>query len=392
MSVRVNKVITINNKTIDLVSLISNPENYLGDLKSQFSESTFKQKSHETHECYLKRLFALLFYRHNRANSFNQDESFDDLCFNVVKRSEKTADITFKSSGHSFKMKTEVLKDLVNAAKAKTNSKLHLTGKCIGVELEFIGKYSEVNSFADKMRKLVGSSNFIVKSCYCHNNGYSWILGEDGSIRSRKVGMQGFEITSPILRLNSIKDMRTLEKVCDLIKTTFGAYTNNSCGTHIHMSFPVDKDDTTECSRSLKECELLCHFVKSYKASEESLFDKLVPDNRKGNTNQYCRTSSIAHIDSRYRKLNVTNYDSRSDRLHLEFRQLNGTLDFNKIILWAKIQTLFVDSALKSWDDHKRNNKPLAVNRLDLNKIVVSDIFKNSTEVESLMQMASMIS
>ena len=88
----------------------------------------------------------------------------------------------------------------------------------------------------------------------------------------------------------------------------------------------------------------------------------------------------------------MTNYIPNTEYLHLEFRQLDGTLDSDKIILWAKLQTLFVDSALKSWNTAKAKHEEPVIESIKLEDVIVSDVFKNSNEsVEKLMKLAKMI-
>ena len=95
-------------------------------------------------------------------------------------------------------------------------------------------------------------------------------------------------------------------------------------------------------------------------------------------------------MNSRYRKLNVTTFMPNTDRLHLEFRQLNGTLDADNIILWSKLQALFVDSAMKTWNDSKKVNKKPNIAKLKLENIIVSNVFEFDGS-ERLMKMADMI-
>lgn len=407
MAVRVNKSVIVNGTIIELEDLIDHPWAFTDLLRTQFNESTYLKKDNESYENYLKRLFALLYYRQNRPErparqrSNNQQESSksDDLCFDIVRQSPKTSRIAFKESGHVYRLNNEILTSLLEAAKNKSNKrKFHLNDKLIGIELEFIGEDSKVRTFIEKMRRLVGADKFEAPMRYCHNNGNKWILGEDGSVYPRRndkfyrEGLQGYELTSPILKLSSKKDMKTLADVCSLIKDVMGGYTNKNCGTHIHMSFPVDKSYMTPVRISVSECEFLCHFVRAYRSSEESLFDRLVPLSRRANKGKYCKTASVRYMHQRYRKINVTNYIPNTEYLHLEFRQLDGTLDSDKIILWAKLQTLFVDSALKSWNTAKAKHEEPVIESIKLEDIIVSDVFKNSNEsVEKLMKLAKMI-
>lgn len=406
MSVRVNKSITVDGIVIELTDLIDHPWAFMDILRTQFSESTFEMKSSETYENYLKRLFALLYYRQNRNrnrpvrqqtdNRQKLDES-DDLCFDVIRRNPKLSRIVFKKSGHAYRLNNEYLDSLIEAAKNKSNQKIKTSDKLIGVELEFLGDYNKLNDFTSKMRELVGDDKFEAPMRYLRNKGDKWILGVDGSVNPRKNDKEyttrhhGFELTSPILKLSSKKDMSTLAKVCSLIKDVFGGYTNRTCGTHIHMSFPVDKNYMTDIRFSLSECDFLCHFVRSYRKSESSLFDRLVTSGRRDNKNRYCKTASVSYMHQRYRKINVTKYVPKSDHLHLEFRQLNGTLDSDTIISWSRLQAFFVDSALKSWSTAKSDEVEPIISQIKLEDVIVNDVFKDSDSAEHLMKMAKII-
>lgn len=404
MSVRVNKTITVNNTEIELTDLIDHPWAFMDLLRTQFSTSTFEKKDSETYENYLKRLFALLFYRQNkvrqprRISTTHQERKPGELAFEVVKHNQKTSRILFKESGHTYRINNVILDSLVESAKAKMNRKLNLKDKRIGVELEFLGDSSQIMDFEAKLRKLVGRDRLIAPMRYYDNDGSKWVLGTDGSLHSRRDDgdnyneyVTGYELTSPILNLSSAKDLKELAKVCELIKTVMHGYTNRTCGTHVHMSFPVDRRDMVYTYNTLRECEFLCHFVRSYRNSEASLFDRLVPLSRRENRGRYCKTASVSYMDKRFRKLNVTNYRAGSDYLHLEFRQLAGTLDSNTIILWAKLQSLFVDSAMDKWKESKKSSTQPELDKLKLEDIIVSDIFKNDESVEGLMKMAKMI-
>ena len=403
MSVRVNKTIYINGIAIDLVDFIDRPYEFMDLLRTQFNEFTFKKKSSETHENYLKRLFALLFYRQNRtvrprptqplATKTTDDV---DLSFNIIRRSGCSSRVVFKRSGNQYRLKNEDLELLINAAKTKLANKLNAKDKIIGVELEFIGQSSKIGGFCDKMKRLVGESLFSKTMRYGRNDGSQWMLGYDGTVRPRMndkkylPDMCGYELTSPLLKLNSDCDMELLRDVCELVKSVFGGYTNRTCGTHVHMSFQVDKEDMKPVRCFLKENEFLCHFVNSYRKSEASLFDKLVPLARRENRGRFCKTANPDYMGSRYRKINMTNFTPWANHLHLEFRQLDGTLDAERIVLWARLQALFVENVMRTWDASKKNSESPEVAKITLEEVIVSDVFEIDSS-EYLMKMAGMI-
>lgn len=390
MTVRVNKTIILNNETVNLTDVISNPSKYIASLQSEFNQSTIKQKSFENYEDYLKRLFTLLLKRQIRANS--KCLSGLNSHFRILSKGSEDSIIVFKSSNNRYKIKTSNLQSIIDSTKDILGRRLDLTNKYIGVELEFIGNASKLPEFIDSMYRLVGKNNFKYTDFYNHNDGDMWVLGTDMSVKWKRTDNKikrsqasSFELTSPILSLSSKDDIEMLKSVCDLIKSKLDGYTNQTCGTHIHMSFPVDKALLDDYYAS--NVEFLRYFAKAYKVSEESLFDKLVPDGRRANHNKYCKSVTLKGIESRYRKLNFRNFTCNSDNLHLEFRQLDGTLNANKILAWTKLQSLFVDNTIESWDMTQDDPQ-----KITLESLLISDTFDNSKDVETLMLMSDFIS
>ena len=266
--------------------------------------------------------------------------------------------------------------------KFKVSRKLLNSDVSFGVELEFIGKRDQINAFADAMNKAVGADKFVICGCYHKNTGKTWELGHDGSVQPRGsqcgCGMNGYELTSPIFNLSSKKDLHELETVCNLVKTHFSGVTNRTCGTHIHMSFPVEKASDA----------LIEHFVRSYSKSEASLFDKLVPTERRENKARYARAASVNNMQDRYCKINVTKVKRNSDNMHLEFRQLDGTLEYDKIISWVKLQKLFCEMTLDSFHREMADaDKPI---QIELDDVIVTHQL-GIESIEPLMKMSRLV-
>jgi hypothetical protein len=68
--------------------------------------------------------------------------------------------------------------------------------------------------------------------------------------------------------------------------------------------------------------------------------------------------------------------------LHLEFRQLDGTLDYNKIVAWIKIQRLFVQIANATYKNYK---KTCEIKEFTIEEAINDKCF-NSDDVESLLK------
>ena len=181
--------------------------------------------------------------------------------------------------------------------------------------------------------------------------------------------------------MNSKKDMQELKNVTELIKGVLRGVTNITCGTHVHMSFPVT------CASD----ELITHFARSYMRSEKTLFDRVVPRNRQENHAYYSKSINLNHIFDRYRKVNFCNVKKDSDNMHLEFRQLDGTLDFDKIASWCKLQKLYIELTLDNWKkpvEEENNIHP--VTTIVLDDVIISKATDDSM-VEGLMKMSRMV-
>ena len=393
--------LTIGNKSFSLNALIANPDAYLSLMQPLVNASVFERKASETSDHYFTRLFNLLYSKQNRRSNIGNTAThaprtsipLDENCrailsalgIDVVKKCPKRSSIIFKSSGNSYKMNNEEIIKLAEAVKHdmkfKVSRKLLNSDVSFGVELEFIG-IDQINAFADAMNKAVGADKFVICGCYHKNTGKTWELGSDCSVQprgsQRGCDMTGYELTSPILNLSSKKDLHELETVCNIVKTHFSGVTNRTCGTHIHMSFPVEK-----ASGALIE-----HFVRSYNKSETSLFDKLVPPERRENKARYARAASINDMQDRYRKINVTKVKRNSDNMHLEFRQLDGTLEYDKIISWVKLQKLFCEMTLDSF--HREATDADKSIQIELGDVIVTHQL-GIESIEPLMKMSRLV-
>lgn len=390
--------ITIGEKTFSFNALVVNPNKYLPLMKPLFTDRVFAQKANEDKEKYLRRLFGLLCNRAGmvvnatavptrRARARNtalSDEAINiinAMGIEITKTNPCSLNVIFKRSGHKYRMKREAINALIDSVKKNTTFDRDSVGPIkIGVELEFIGNPAKLANFNKAMNKLVGVDRYDPVMSYHKNNGNQWELGRDCSVHRRSPqpeSFKGFELTSPIYTLGNKKDMTELKKVCELVKKELDGCVNTSCGTHIHMSFAVDSATDELCQ----------HFARWYRKSEDSCFDKVVPLRRRGNRARYSHTVSERYIWDRYRKLNFCNVKKNSKSMHLEFRQLDGTLDYDKIMAWCKLQKLFVELTMESWNNENETKTPYPI---QLEDVIVSDEFDEGM-VEELMEMSSMV-
>lgn len=162
----------------------------------------------------------------------------------------------------------------------------------------------------------------------------------DASIR----GENPAEVVSPILKGKDGLD--SLKKVCESL-SSIGAKVNKSCGLHIHLDA---KEMTIAQWRNL---------IINY-ARLENIIDGFMAESRRGNNNGFCRSvalmprleATILHCNSveeiaryfstRYMKINVEAYSRHKT---VEFRQHQGTIEFEKISMWLTfLQKLLVFS------------------------------------------------
>lgn len=391
--------LTIGNKTFGFNALIVNPDKYLPLMQPLFSAKVFAQKETETTEKYLRRLFGLLCGRQgmnvtssgttnttrrtrNEQLSEEATRLINEMGIEIVKTNPKSLNVIFKRTGNKYRMKRDAIEKLIESVKKNVTFKHDKCSISIGVELEFVADPSKTNAFIQAMNDLVGSHRFDPVMSYHKNHGMKWELGVDGSVNRRAsdpYGYRGYELTSPIFKLGSKKDMKELRLVCDLVKDVFGGRVNPTCGTHVHMSFDVD--NVTD--------DLCYHFARSYRRNEDSLFDKVVPLCRRRNRARYSRPVNTGYLWDRYRKLNFCNVKKNTKNMHLEFRQLDGTLDFRKILTWCKLQKLFIELTLESWKEAQEDNTPV-VTSIEYEDVIMSNEFDYNT-VESLMKMGSIV-
>lgn len=253
----------------------------------------------------------------------------------TLKKELKTsATLQLKNKTSDSKISRVLYDKLLAAAKDQCPHYVKLPKITLGVELEFVGSRlpQDLTEFNLAMYRLVKEKYFYAGS-YVHNDGTSWILGKDGSIKtdgSSLVMPFGYELSSPKLDLFNTDHIELLAKVIELIKLHLHAEINNSCGTHIHIGFKRDKTFRGSIS----------DLLSTYSYMESKVFDPIVPKSRR--RNRYCAKTQ-PWLRNKYQKLSSRycnfNYDGECKKLHFEFRQLEGTLDLDTIIYWAILQT-----------------------------------------------------
>lgn len=179
-----------------------------------------------------------------------------------------------------------------------------------------------------------------------------WKLVHDGSIRTTAKRPHGFELVSP-----PSSTFEDLEKICEVLKT-HKITTNKSCGIHVHHEI-----------KELKRQQIMrvYEFYNKY----ESVIDGMLPQERRANS--YCRpinriidnvrncttksqllrdiggsNSSSYYDHSRYYKINLRSFIYYGT---IEFRQHNGSIDFEEIQDWILFTHKIVDRAIQINDN-----------------------------------------
>ena len=390
MTNRSDKQIVICGEPVKINQFIEDFDKYFPIIKSSFQNKTLDKQNEMTPIDFKVLLFDRLYkkpeYSISVLDNVNpDDEMVNNLGFNVIIHKSNSSRIIFKESNNVYNIKTNDLNNIIESLKKELKYNKEDLNIGFGVELEFIADYNCRRQFNNAMKTLL-NDKYEDLDRYNHNSGNKWILGRDVSVRSRSRGYSGFELTSPILHWNE-KDLNELKQVITLIKNIFKGEINKTCGTHIHMSFKCDQLITEHFCK---------HFARSYARNEKSLFDRLVPLSRREDRCRWCRHTSVIYFNrSRYQKLNFNNVNlyNFGNELHLEFRQLDGTLDYERILAWIKLQRLFMMTAYKSYNKEHTELKDCIhdVVNMSVEDIICSHEFTNN-EIELLMKSSKLIS
>lgn len=198
-----------------------------------------------------------------------------------------------------------------------------------GVEIECIMNRP---AFVEKAR---AKGIIVEEQSYNHHDNEQgiWKIITDGSLRysGRRPGFTTQELVSPILQGNN--GFRQLKLVCEALNET-NALVNVSCGLHVHHD--ASREMTLEATQRL---------MRNYHNAQAAI-DKLVSPSRRGGAT-YCQrinASDLAYVDgathmsgistgTRYKVVNLAAYHVHKS---YEFRQHQGSTEYDKIAAWVK--------------------------------------------------------
>lgn len=264
----------------------------------------------------------------------------------LKKELKSAAIMQLKDRSEDTRVNNTLYEKLVYAADNCAITDIKLPDVTFGVEFEFVGSKDtrNVSNFNLAMCKLLRDKYFY-SGAYTHNDGTSWILGKDSSIKFDGTLISnpfGYELSSPKLNLFNEKDISTLSNVIELAQYYLHAEVNKSCGTHIHIGFKHNNIFRGS----------ICDLLTTYSFMEKTVFDPIVPTSRR--RNRYCSVTK-PWPRNKYQKLSSRfcefSYDGECKNLHFEFRQLEGTLDINTILYWAELQTYILYDLLDHIDN-----------------------------------------
>lgn len=280
----------------------------------------------------------------------------------TLKNETKTsATLQLKDQCIDSKMSRALYEKLISAIDYHIQHDIKLPDITFGIEFEFVGSklWEDLQDFNIAMFRLLKEKYFNSMS-YTHNDGVSWILGRDGSIKldnSKLINPYGYELSSPKLNLFNKDDIKTIVTVIEYCKKYLRAEVNESCGTHIHIGFKHNNIFRGS----------ICDLLSAYSVMEKTVFDPIVPGSRR--RNKYCHPTK-PWPRNKYQKLSSRfcefSYDGECNNLHFEFRQLEGTLDLQTILYWAELQTYVLYDLLDHIDNMQYVRNIMKMNIFDI--------------------------
>lgn len=208
---------------------------------------------------------------------------------------------------------------------------LTVDARRFGVEMECITNVNEFTAAAARRGIRVQARG------YSHQtpDPGTWMLTPDGSLSytGRREGFRTIEVVSPILQGEA--GIRALKLICEA-HAEVGTIVNRTCGLHVHH------DATTLTAAQAKRVAHSYHNV-------QRLIDSLVAPSRRGG-NTYCNafnSSELRQIDAatnmsdfsygigRYKHVNIGH--AYMAHKTIEFRQHQGSVDFEKIAAWISL-------------------------------------------------------
>lgn len=251
------------------------------------------------------------------ANKKSLIESIDEIKKSTMPKNEKI--LALKACG----LRDKEISDMLSVFVPKTYSTTRFV-YTFGVEMECV--------HANREALVEAGRNNVVD---IHSEGYNHVdnksyfkIVHDGSVSG---DIDPNEVVSPILNGN-VCGLNLLKRATQALGEV-GAKVNKTCGLHVHIG-----------AKSMTEKQYVNVF-KNYQKLE-SLIDSFMAPSRRGSNAFYAdslksfdfsRCSTISDVSnlipSRYYKVNPKSFARHRT---IEFRQHQGTVNFEKISMWVK--------------------------------------------------------
>lgn len=217
------------------------------------------------------------------------------------------------------------------------------TSMTYGVEIEIAGDWTNHAQQREIAAALQSGGILAYAEGYNHDTESYWKVVYDSSC--------GHEVVSPILR--GYEGLDEIEKVCEILQSA-GYSVNSRCGFHVHHGI------AHLSKKQIRNIYLLA-------IKWENVVDRLVAPSRRNN--DYCESISrnaktlaevqncmdilvkrghshyaMQVIPGRFRKVNPEAYSRHGT---IEFRQHQGTLNFDKMRFWIIMTQNFVTRAMR---------------------------------------------
>jgi hypothetical protein len=262
----------------------------------------------------------------------------------------------------------------------------------IGIEIEMAIPLIGGGSPQDlrvKMAKILSANGLrAVARGYSHapvGDDFDVVVEHDNSIVGESVysGIEWVQVEVKTRILSGTADFdAVVKKLCE-ISRYLGARQNRSTGVHLHLDFPELRDGP----------ERLRSFYNLAHRFEPVFFGLVAPSRRE---NSYCKPMpsppkffhACRTINECQNALNLAGYDrywgfnlthTFGSTPRIEFRQHQGSLDFEKLRHWRNLCLRLVDHSLQR--NCKASPKPLANDKASLMRMLVTLGLKPNTRV-----------
>lgn len=275
-------------------------------------------------------------------------ETIDEIKKSQMSRNEKI--LALKACGLRDKEISDML--MVSVPKGMTSTRFYYT---FGVEIECV--HAERNALVE-----AGRANGVnIKSeGYNHQDNSTYFkIVSDASVH----GENSNEVVSPVLKgnVNGLSMLKKAIKALDAV----GANVNSSCGLHVHIG------------AGKLTGEQYVNVFKNYQKLE-ILIDSFMSPSRRGNCRwamslqgkdfSWCRDNAdvCRLLGTRYMKVNPMSFGRHNT---IEFRQHQGSTNYEKIAMWVKFcaklvgwsrNNVFVDQVTNIEDVPFLNNEEKA--------------------------------